>query len=133
MKVYIAGPMTGRQYYNLHAFERAQREWRLRGHDAVTPFECNNVVWRDAYGRDFDPTSDRCDWGDPLLNEMVIADVQALCRADAIVLLPEWRQSKGATMEVIIAKNLGKRIFLEDGTELDVRATIHFDADEVVG
>jgi hypothetical protein len=131
VKVYIAGPMTGRQYYNLHAFEKAQREWRLRGHEASTPFEHNNVVWRRVYGRDFDPAADRCDYGDPMLADMFAEDIAGLCRADAIVLLDGWRDSRGARVELHTATALGKRVFLADGTELDVRVTAHFDVDEV--
>lgn len=103
--------MTGHEHYNLRAFEYAAAQWRDAGHDAETPFEANSRVWRRHHGRDFDPTKDVCDWGDPILSEMLAEDFAVLCGADAIALLPGWEKSKGARSELLVALNLGKRVF----------------------
>lgn len=118
MKVYIAGPMTGKEYYNLHAFEKAQRHWRLQGHDAVIPFEANSLVWERVYGRPFDPYNDTCDYGDPVLKQLFAEDVAFLLSSDAIVLLDGWEASKGAKLELRIARTFGMPAFDQRGREL---------------
>lgn len=107
MRIYIAGPMTGHESYNVHAFERAARHWRLKGHEVETPFDANSRVWQRHHGCDFDPHTDTCDYGDPILREMFAEDVATLCRSDAIVLLDGWGRSRGATMEKALANLLG--------------------------
>lgn len=119
MRVYIAGPMTGKEAYNLHAFQRAQREWRIKGHEAIIPFESNNTVWERHYGREFDPYNDRCDYGDPLLRELFAEDVAYLLSADGIVLLRGWEASKGAMLELRIAHTFKMPVFLASGERLE--------------
>lgn len=107
MRVYIAGPMTGHPHYNVAEFEYAAAAWRDAGHEVETPFDANSRVWWKHHKRGFDPRSDTCDWGDPILREMFAEDVQTLLSSDAIVLLRGWRKSKGATLEVSIATAFG--------------------------
>ena len=102
--------MTGRLCYNVAAFEHAAAQWKDAGYEVVTPFDANSVAWRKHYGRDFDPRTDICDWGDPILPEMLAEDFAALCRSDIVALLPEWEKSKGARAEIVVAYNLGKEI-----------------------
>lgn len=109
-RVYIAGPMTGYEYYNAAAFSYAKAQWTDAGYDARTPFDANSVVWRKHHGRDFDPLRDVCDWGDPILAEMLAEDFAELCRADVVALLPNWEKSKGARSELLVALNLGKEV-----------------------
>ena len=111
MRIYLAGPMTGHEHYNALAFEHAAAQWRDVGYEVVTPFDCNNVVWQKRYGRDFNPREDRCDYGDELLSLMFLEDLKALADAEAVAVLPGWEQSKGARAEVLVALNMGKRIF----------------------
>jgi hypothetical protein len=111
MRVYIAGPMTGHEHYNVAAFQYAAAKWRDAGWDAETPFDANSRVWRKHHGRDFDPTKDVCDWGDPILAEMLLEDMTVLCSADAIALLKGWEKSKGSRSEILVAANLGKKIY----------------------
>jgi hypothetical protein len=108
-KAYIAGPMTGYEFYNVVAFMRARRDWEAAGYEVVTPFEANSRVWRRHYDRDFDPFRDRCDYGDPILAEMFAEDVKELLSADVVVLLPGFERSKGVGMEVMLANAFGKQ------------------------
>lgn len=110
MKVYIAGPMTGHPSYNVTAFETEREKWRKTGHDVTTPFDCNSVVWLRLYGRPFNPHKDTCDYGDPILTEMLQQDIRALLRADVVVFLPGWPTSRGASMEAVIASTAHKRM-----------------------
>lgn len=104
--IYLAGPMSGKTHYNVAAFTEQATAWRNVGYEVITPFETNSTVWRKHYGRDFDPYTDTCDYGDPILREMVAEDFAALCRADYVAVLPGWEQSKGARAEVEVARNL---------------------------
>jgi hypothetical protein len=54
---------------------------------------------------------DVCDWGDPVLAEMIAEDFSVLCRSDAVALLPGWESSKGSRAEILVAVNLGKPIY----------------------
>lgn len=107
MRVYIAGPMTGHENYNHAEFDRVARRWRAIGHTVSTPFDTNSRVWREVHGRDFDPAVDQCDYGDPLMRRMIRADMDELLQADAVVVLPGWTRSRGATAEVLVAQNAG--------------------------
>jgi hypothetical protein len=111
MRIYIAGPMTNRDQYGWPAFKAAQEAWRKTGHHAVTPFEANSRVWKRHHGRAFDPTTDRCDYGDPLLPEMFAEDVSEVCAAEAIALLPEWERSTGVSRELPIALMFHKPVY----------------------
>jgi hypothetical protein len=114
VRVYIAGPMTGYPEYNYSAFSRAAADWQREGWDVVTPFECNSVVWRRHHDRDFDPALDACDYGDPILGEMLLEDVRALVEADGVAFLRGWEKSKGANLEYRLATALGKRLYHAD-------------------
>jgi hypothetical protein len=103
MKVYVAGPMTGFPAYNHAAFAEAQARWRAAGHDVVTPFDANSRVWHRHYRRSFDPYTDRCEYGDPLLREMFAEDVATLLSCDAVAVLPGWERSSGVARELPIA------------------------------
>lgn len=111
MKVYIAGPMTGKPEYNHAEFMRAAGLWAAAGHTPITPFAANNIVFLRRYGRLFDPSLDACEYGDDVMLECVAEDMRILCEADAIALLPGWSQSKGALVELALARNLSKRVY----------------------
>ena len=87
MKVYLSGPMTGIPDYNFPAFEAAAKELRARDQEVFSPHELG-----------VDPAKT---WADYLR-----ADIRALVDCDAVVCLPGWEQSKGASLEVYIAKAL---------------------------
>lgn len=103
--------MTGHEHYNVAGFQEAASRWAAAGHDPVTPFEANSIVWRKHFQRDFDPAVDRCDYGDALLPEMFLADLGEVARADAIALLPGWDKSRGARIEALLAGVFGKPLY----------------------
>lgn len=111
MKVYLAGPMTKKPFYNVVAFLDAKMRWMQDGHSVQTPFDANSRVWRKLYDRDFDPYHDTCDYGDPILKDMFAEDVRTMLASDAIALLPGWQQSKGANLELSIARALGVKVY----------------------
>lgn len=109
-RLYVAGPMTGIPLYNYPAFETAREKYTARGYDVQTPFDCNSRVWERHYGKPFNPGVDKCDYGDPLLLEMMDEDIRTCIHAHTIVFLEGWIRSRGGRMECVIAHTAGKKL-----------------------
>ena len=91
MIVYIAGKVSGIENEARVLFKRAEIKLKLQGNEVINPMELehdHDKTWQ-SYMRD-------C--------------ISAMMRADAIYLLPNWRESKGARIEVQLAHNLGIKI-----------------------
>lgn len=86
--IYLSGPMTGLKDKNFPAFMRAATKLRAKKHLVVNPAELNIG----------DP---RSSW-----EECLRRDIKEMMKCRAIALLPGWRKSKGAMLEVYIAKQL---------------------------
>ena len=88
MKLYIAGPMTGYPEFNYPAFFAAAEQLRAAGHDPINPARIEG-------GEDCKGWLDfmRCSLRD-------VAD------CDGIATLPGWQDSRGAALEVHIARSL---------------------------
>jgi len=111
MRVYIAGPMTGRPLYNFSGFDNAKAEWEARGHRVTTPADITRRMWAERFCRTFDPQTDRCEYGDALMCDLFAADIEAVTKADAIAVLAGWPVSKGAKIEIAVARALGKPVY----------------------
>lgn len=90
--------MRGYAQFNFPAFHEATRQLRAAGHRVVNP-----AALDEAYG--FDPETDPVT--DELVRQCVRRDVDAICQVDAVVVLPGWEMSKGATAECAVAEWLG--------------------------
>lgn len=109
-KVYIAGPMTGYPGYNFPAFFEAENTLNSMGFETANPA-----------AHDVDTYPDIFDWpeypeGKPSslfsLAKAMHWDLQQILECDGIVLLPGWEASKGANIELTVAKATGKEIWL---------------------
>jgi hypothetical protein len=89
LRVYIAGPMTGKPGFNYPAFHHVAKCLREVGHEVHNPAE--------HFG------------GDQTLSYATYlrAAVTALLACEAIFTLPGWMYSRGAKLEFLIAKTLG--------------------------
>lgn len=97
-KVYISGPMTGLPDFNFPAFDDAACRLRHLGIEVVSPAElCVDTTkpWQ----------------------ECMREDIKALVDCDAVLVLPGWDKSRGASLEVFIATQLGLRV-INDPREL---------------
>lgn len=86
--VYLSGPMTGLPEKNFPAFMKAALKLRGKKYRVVNPAELNIG----------DP---RYSW-----SECLRRDIKEMMKCNAVALLPGWKKSKGALLEVYIAKSL---------------------------
>lgn len=103
--------MSGKPLYNFPAFKEAAWRWRNKGHFVISPHEITDTIWMDKFGRYFDPANDKVEWGDPVVKEMIAADLKAVTECDAVLVLDGWVNSKGATLEVRLAKQCGMPVY----------------------
>lgn len=85
-KVYISGRITGDPHYR-EKFARAERVLRRRGYEPVNPTKG-------------EPDGKEWTW-------YMRRDIKKLCDCDRICMLNDWPESKGATVENSIARELG--------------------------
>lgn len=94
-RVYISGPMTGLPGLNFPAFFEAAEYLRAEGYGVVNPAELGG--------------SPDLEW-----HQYMRKDIAALMDCDTIYCLDGWRESKGARLEVHIARELGMAVLMED-------------------
>lgn len=88
MKLYVAGPMTGLPEFNRPAFFAAAEYLTTAGHDPVNPAR--------------HPVVDGWTWADYM--RLGLADVLTV---EGVAVLPGWLGSRGAWLEVTVARGLG--------------------------
>lgn len=97
-RIYVAGPMSGLPELNYPAFHEAAARLRAKGWHVENPAE------------NPDPHVDaECQW--TAYMRMGLSQV-ATCHA--IYLLPGWQQSKGASLEYMVAQQLSMQILVHD-------------------
>jgi hypothetical protein len=87
-KMYLSGPMTGKDDWNHSEFHRVAAEFRLAGFEVCNPAEF------------FDGDTERS------RSEYMREAFKYLLEADTIVLLPDWQESEGSRIEAAVAKEL---------------------------
>ena len=93
-RIYVAGPMSGLADMNYPAFHEATARLRAKGWHVENPAE------------NPDPHVDAsCHW-----TAYMRMGVSQLMTCHAIYLLPGWQQSKGASLEYLIAQRLGLQV-----------------------
>lgn len=92
--VYISGPITNRPILAAReAFSQKAGHLRSCGFDVVNPMEIDH--------------SGDTQWSEYLRRDLI----EMLTHCDAIAPLHGWRRSKGARLEMYVAKSLGLKIF----------------------
>jgi hypothetical protein len=85
---YVSGPMTGREDNNRHAFNAASESLRESGIIVLSPAE-----------HDMGKVHER--------SHHMRFDIQQVLMSDVVYVLPGWKSSKGAKLEVAIAREIG--------------------------
>lgn len=88
MRLYIAGPMTGLPDWNYPAFHRAAEHLTEAGYDPINPARVE--------GRE----------GCTTWLAFMRASLRDIANSDGIATLPGWAASRGASLEVDIARRL---------------------------
>ena len=97
MKIYIAGPMTGKPNWNTEAFAKAEQWYSNKGHTVLNPA---------AHTPRVNPES--------ITHEQYMKIALAMVDAvDMVIMLDGWQDSKGALLELAHANFYGKGV-LED-------------------
>lgn len=102
MRLYIAGPMTGYPRWNFDAFAAAARTLRAAGFVVHSPHE---IILADG----FDPDAPADDFTRDDYKAALMQDLRVVAHeVEGVALLPGWRASRGAVVEVALARALGK-------------------------
>lgn len=105
---YLAGPMSGLPGNNAKAFEDAAENLRKRGYGIVSPVEL-----------DVDEgTPHELAPGTPEYQAALARDLCRVLEVDGIIVLPGWETSRGAALEVHIARELGKPVWAYPALEV---------------
>lgn len=114
MKVYISGPITGLPNKNKEAFDSLGCKLRELGFEVLNPFDLDYPGFN----------SEGC-WF-----KYMQRDLAQLVYCNAVCLLPGWEESKGARLEVTIAKQLNMPVFrlqedmlVEEPVAIDIEIT----------
>ena len=113
MKIYVGGPMRGYKEFNFPAFHAAADKLKAEGHTVFNPAAKDN----ERHGKDIskgnaagcEETAAKEHGFD--LRVALGDDLAWICaEADAIALLPGWKNSKGAVAEHATAVALGLQV-----------------------
>ena len=113
LKVYLAGPMSGIDDYNAPAFRKGAKALRAEGHEVLSPVEFDEAEGFDHASKDELAEEGYFGFLRRDLLRILEADI------DAVVVLPGWEESRGAALEVHVARSLGKKVYRLDGEELE--------------
>lgn len=89
-RIYLAGPMRGYLDHNRPAFNQWAGRLRAEGFSVINPAELD--------AKDQTPKDNYTDY--------YRRDLPFLAQCDAVVVMPGWQQSTGATLEVTVARIL---------------------------
>lgn len=96
MKVYISGKITGLEENEaIDLFSKAEEALMEKGHETINPFTINHESHDKSW------------------HGYMRADVKALCDCEAIYMLSNWTDSKGAIIEHTIAMHLGIKVYYQ--------------------
>lgn len=98
MRVYVAGPMSGKPQLNFPAFDEVAAKIRSLGYVPINPADFDRVMWPEGVP----------DAEDYYARQLKI-DLLLVETCDAIVMLPGWESSKGARLEHAWAQALKLR------------------------
>ena len=90
LTIYLSGPITGMPNNNYRAFAMLQEQIEALGHKVINPHELFEAV--DTTGFEWEDYMRGC--------------IIGMMQADLVITLSDWDKSKGARIEVDLARNL---------------------------
>lgn len=122
MKVYISSKMSGVENFNFPLFFEVEKKLTNKGHEVVNPARlCLRLLSNQLLGETI--SDDNYMNYMQFINELnrsvfMTWDIEHLLKCDAICLFGEWWSSRGAILELKVAKECGKTL-LEYDVETD--------------
>jgi len=111
LKIYIAGPMTGIEDFNFPLFFETEEKLKELGYETLNPAKNDGADVKTATQNAISASLSGATW-----SSYMRRDLSNLCLSDAVCVLPNWKSSKGASLEVQVAEALGMPIYtLKDG------------------
>jgi len=108
-KIYVAGPMQGKEEFNFPAFKTATYTLRREGWEVFSPHERDQEDYGEDFGKGTKGTHEEVP--EFSLRDALAADTDWICKeADAIYMLRGWEKSRGATAEHALSIALGHEI-----------------------
>lgn len=96
MRIYISGKITGEKHF-MRKFAKAERKLKRLGFDVINPARINTNLPKTSTWEHY-----------------MIVSLAELSTADAIYMLPDWKNSEGARLEYKYAAEHDKSIFYEE-------------------
>lgn len=118
-KVYIAGPMTGYEKWNFPAFFEAEAQLEALGYEVINPAHNDGATVQEAL-----QSAGPVDRPNNLWSDYMKRDLPHVMNVDMVCLLPGWQKSKGASLEVTVAKAIGLPLMVLKGGQLIPRVTV---------
>jgi hypothetical protein len=94
--IYISGPMTGRPNLNYEAFHAAAASLRAAGHGVFNPAETDGGDMTRPYAY------------------YMRKDIAALLDCTGVLVLDAWQESRGACLEVAVARAIGLPVYMRE-------------------
>jgi hypothetical protein len=118
MKIYIAGPMTGIKDFNFPLFFETENKLKELGHETLNPAANDSTDLETAIKDAISSSTNGTSWSTYLRR-----DLGSLVLSDAVCVLQGWQTSKGASLEVYVAKALGIPLYILRDGKLEPRVT----------
>lgn len=108
---YLGGPMSGIAEHNFPAFRVAAEDLREQGYDVISPVEMDEAAGFDS------ATAEPVRPGTAEWASFLARDIEIVARPPVagVVVLEGWQDSRGALLEVHVARELGKPVLAYPG------------------
>ena len=121
MRIYCSGPITNMPNHNRAAFDAAEKRLTAQGHFVINPHRISEpfgtaVEIAKAFQSHYYEES-RHPFAEAIYESIMSADLAAVRSCDAIYLLREWENSRGAKKERAEAIKCGLEVRQEGGEE----------------
>lgn len=109
--IYLSGPMSGLPEENYPEFRKVARQLYEKGYEVINPADLNH--------------------SDKKWEACLRVDIAELMKADTVALLKGWQESRGAILEIAVAKFLGMQ-FVDAYTLEPIELDVSIDIEEKV-